>query len=86
MAASGLWTTPTDFAKPLIAIMGACAGSDRFLRPATAHQMLTNVGLSAHGLPPQLDGIGETLCFFHDGANDSYRASSRAAPPPATVW
>jgi CubicO group peptidase (beta-lactamase class C family) len=80
MAASGLWTTPTDLAKLLIAVMDAYAGNARFLRTATAHQMLTNVGVSSYGLGPELDGIGTSQRFFHDGANDSYRARIEGHP------
>ena len=75
MAASGLWTTPSDYAKLVIALIESYRGGpDRFLRTSTARQMMTEVGRSPAGLGPFLSGIGPTRRFSHGGANDSYRA------------
>lgn len=74
-AASGLWTTPSDYAKLVIAFIQSYRGqADSFLKAATARQMMTEVGRSLVGLGPFLEGEGQDRRFFHGGANDSYRA------------
>lgn len=75
MAASGLWTTPTDVAKLVIALLQSERENRAdFLKPATTHQMMTEVGPSRVGIGPFLDGHGWTRRFYHSGANDSYKA------------
>src|SRR3546814_13456743 len=75
MAASGLWTTPSDDARILVALIAAWRGGDKaFLSPALARDMMTEVGPSRVGLGPFLDGYGTSRRFSHSGANDSYRA------------
>jgi len=81
MAASGLWTTPSEYARMLIALIESYRGSkDTFLSPRLAGQMLTEVGVSRFGLGPMLDGEGRQRRFYHSGANDSYRAWFEAFP------
>lgn len=80
-AASGLWTTPSDVARLVIALMAAYRGApDGFLSPELARQMLTEVGRSPAGLGPFLEGSGLSRRFFHGGANDSYRAWMEGHP------
>lgn len=75
MAASGLWTTPSDYARILVALIEAWRGGEHgFLSPARAREMMTEVGPSRFGLGPFLDGYGLSRRFSHSGANDSYRA------------
>lgn len=75
-AASGLWTTPSDYARLMIALMESYQGrrSSTFLTPTLAHQMMSEVGPSLFGLGPQLAGRGATRRFYHFGSNDSYKA------------
>lgn len=73
--ASGLWTTPTDYARLVIALMASYHGDDEsFLRRATTQDMMTEVSPSMFGLGPELGGEGATRNFVHGGANNSYRA------------
>lgn len=79
MAASGLWTTPSDYAKLIIALIESYrGGKSTFLSAALARQMMTEVGPSSFGLGPQLDGQGLHRRFFHGGDNDSYKAWTEA--------
>lgn len=74
-AASGLWTTPGDYSKLVIALIESYRGAgDAFIGAALAQDMMTEVGPSRVGLGPFLDGHGLTRRFSHSGANDSYRA------------
>jgi CubicO group peptidase (beta-lactamase class C family) len=74
-AASGLWTTPSDLAKMLIALMAAYQGRpNELLSRHAAQEMMTEVGPSTAGLGPFLDGRGMTRRFSHAGSNDSYKA------------
>lgn len=74
-AASGLWTTPTDYARLIIALIASYRGEDdSFLSPETTRDMMTEVSPSIYGLGPELGGEGPTRNFVHGGANNSYRA------------
>ncbi len=74
MAASGLWTTPSDYARLIIAFIQSYRGAGNFLQVGTAHQMMTEAGHTPAGLGPFLEGEGMARRFSHGGANDSYRA------------
>ena len=77
-AASGLWTTPSDYAKLVIGFIESYRGApEAFLSPELARDMMTEVQPSRFGLGPQLAGDGDARRFSHSGANDSYRASMR---------
>lgn len=74
-AASGLWTTPSDYARLILALIESYQGDgDTFLRRETARDMMTEVPPSIFGLGPEVGGEGPTRNFVHGGANDSYRA------------
>ncbi|MBO6573989.1 MAG: beta-lactamase family protein [Rhodothermales bacterium] len=74
-AASGLWTTPTEYARMLIAFRDAWLGeSDSFLSQELARDLMTEVAPGSYGLGPQLGGEGSTRFYRHGGANESYRA------------
>lgn len=73
-AASGLWTTPSDYASMVIAFIQSYQGTGNFLSAPLAHQMMTEVGRSVFGLGPRLEGSGVSRRFSHGGANDSYMA------------
>jgi CubicO group peptidase (beta-lactamase class C family) len=73
MAAAGLWTTPTDLARWILAVQRALQKEEGgVLSPATTRAMITpEVGM--HGLGPQLEGEGAQLRFLHGGANAGFR-------------
>lgn len=75
LAASGLWSTPKDYAKLVIALLASYRGqTETFLSADLGRQVMNEVGVSAVGLGPFLDGNGMNRRFFHTGANDHYRA------------
>ncbi|GAB4237883.1 MAG: hypothetical protein Tsb0034_13210 [Ekhidna sp.] len=76
MAASGLWTTPTDLAKMMISIMNSYHDND-ILSQELVEDMLTQVSPGDYGLGPRVWEIDGKKVFSHGGANDSYRASFR---------
>ena len=72
MAASGLWTTPTDLSKILLSLMGAYFGDEQaIISQRTAKKMMQPVAPSQFGLGPR---IKTDKIFQHGGANDSYKA------------
>jgi CubicO group peptidase (beta-lactamase class C family) len=79
MAAAGLWTTPTDLAKFLLAVREAAAGrSTPVLSQAMAKEMLT-VQKGTYGLGLSLEGTpGRSERFGHGGANEGFRCQMLA--------
>ncbi|MEM9897944.1 MAG: serine hydrolase domain-containing protein [Pseudomonadota bacterium] len=74
-AASGLWTTPTDYARLVIALAKSYkGGTETFLSQGLAIDVLTEVGGSPYGLGPRLAGSGLERMFGHTGANEAYKA------------
>lgn len=73
-AASGLWTTPADFAKLMIMLMEAYEGRHAYLNQSTVQDMMTPVNPGHYGLGPRIEKNREAIRFSHGGANDSYRA------------
>jgi CubicO group peptidase (beta-lactamase class C family) len=72
MAAAGLWTTPSDLAKYVIAIQRANRGDKRLLSPPMTRAMLTP-GMNDHGLGPVITEDG--LSFGHNGADEGFQAN-----------
>ncbi len=71
MAAAGLWTTPRDLAKYVIAIQNAILGRTHLLSAPLLHAMRTP-GMNDHGLGPVITSDG--LRFGHGGADDGFQA------------
>jgi CubicO group peptidase (beta-lactamase class C family) len=71
MAAAGLWTTPRELAKYVIAIQNANLGRTHVLSPQLIRAMLTP-GMNHHGLGPVITADG--LRFGHGGADDGFQA------------
>jgi CubicO group peptidase (beta-lactamase class C family) len=71
MAAAGLWTTPRDLAKYVIAIQNANLGRTPLLSPQLVHTMLTP-GMNDHGLGPVISS--DRLRFGHGGADEGFQA------------
>ncbi len=73
--ASGLWTSPSDFARLVIAFIDSYRGIEgAFLSPSLAHDVMTEVSPGDYGLGPQLAGEGAIRRFRHGGSNNSYKA------------
>jgi CubicO group peptidase (beta-lactamase class C family) len=67
LAVAGLWTTPTDLAKYVIAVQKAFKGSTSMaLKPPLVQEMLRR-GPGGRGLGPTISGRGPSLRFGHDG-------------------
>jgi len=76
MGASGLWTTPSNYARMLIAFIESYrSAADTFLSADVARDMMTEVGPSPYGLGPKLSGQGTHRRFAHGGSNNSYKAA-----------
>ena len=72
MAAAGLWTTPTDLARFLIAVQRALQGTPSVISPNVARQMTTEV-LGGYGLGFSLQGAGPAASFGHGGSNAGFK-------------
>lgn len=77
-AAAGLWTTATDLAQVVIEVQQAAWGSGgKVLRPSTAREMLTPIGVGPCGAGIKLIAIGNEWYFYHGGSNWGYEAHIR---------
>lgn len=75
LAAAGLWSTPADLARFVIAMMNAYRGtSSAMLDQTSATQMLTKPENGAYGLGLVVRGTGPTLHFFKQGHNAGYQS------------
>jgi CubicO group peptidase (beta-lactamase class C family) len=74
LAAMGLWSTPGDITKLVIAVQCSYTGSaNAFLAPELTRTMLTPQ-ISKWGLGPAIDGTGATARFAHGGAVLGFRS------------
>ncbi len=79
-AAGGLWSTPTDLARLMLAIMQAYRGKDTpILTPQLAQAMLTP-RFWDFGLGVRLQGEGEDMSFNHGGATLCWHGQFIAYP------
>lgn len=75
MAAAGLWTTPGDLARFVIAIQRSAKGeAGGVLSPEMTRTMLTPVK-GSYGLGFNISDIGAEKSFAHDGSNAGYKAT-----------
>ena len=74
LAAGGLWSTPADIAKWVIAVQRAHAGEGTLrLTRATTQQFFTPQ-INDWGLGPAIDGKGATARFTHGGGKLGFRS------------
>jgi CubicO group peptidase (beta-lactamase class C family) len=80
MAAAGLWTTPTDLARFLIAIQEAKAGIAGALLPRelTEEVLTPQAPNMSYGLGLKVEGEGRTLLFGHGGDDQGFNAWANA--------
>ena len=77
-AAAGLWTTPSDLAKYILAIQHARKGlDDRVIDQNMTNEMLT-MHHDAWGLGPELTAKPQGLVFSHGGKNAGFTNSMMA--------
>ena len=79
LAAAGLWTTPGDLARFVLALrhsLDPADTPDRIMQPATAAAMITPpLAGSDYGLGIGVLGSGETLQLAHSGSTAGFRSS-----------
>ena len=73
LAAAGLWTTPEDLARWLIALREADRGKPSFLSRKAAKDLLTP-GLGNYGMGIFVSGDGEHRRFMHEGGNAGFKS------------
>ncbi len=72
-APAGLWTTPSDLARFMLAVGRSYRGERRaLLKVATAREMLTRVP-GGSGLGFGISGTGPTERYRHSGGNEGFR-------------
>lgn len=77
-AAAGLWTTPSDYGRFLIALQDAYAGKPRaILRQSMARTMLSPVA-SGYGLGMIIEPRGDRLAIQHSGGNEGFQCHAFA--------
>lgn len=80
MAAAGLWTTPSDYARYALGVRAALQGEPgAILSRDAAREMLTEV-MGGYGVGPGVAGAGDSLRFSHGGANAGFRSFFVAWP------
>ena len=71
--AAGLWTTPTDLARLVIALQRSASRlPNDFLPAATSAKMLTEV-LGGYGLGVELEHATPERTFSHSGSNEGFK-------------
>lgn len=86
MAAAGLWTTPSDLARFVIAVQGSFAGKPgAFLKQELARDMLKAQIENGPGLGLFVAGDDESGRFSFTGINHGFRCSLLATKKPGTA-
>jgi len=83
LAAGGIWTTATDYARFMIACRDAFLGRPGALfGPALAGQMMTPQGGGAFGLGWEIMDTGASKRFTHGGSNSGYQCETQCLLEP----
>lgn len=77
LAAAGLWTTPTDLARFLLAVRSALVGKGKFLSQASAREMTTPVPGSRTAVGLMVSGADANREIGHSGGNWGFKCISR---------
>jgi CubicO group peptidase (beta-lactamase class C family) len=86
-AAAGLWTTPQDLARLIVAVQKARAGHAAGpISPAIAEEFLTSQFGGPTGIGVFRDGEGGNRGFFHGGENLGYGARFGAGVSNGRGW
>ena len=75
LAPAGLWTTPTDYGRFMIALARSVRGEKHGLLSSTYANQLMARGPGNWGLGVDLGAIGPTRKFSHTGANAGYQSA-----------
>jgi CubicO group peptidase (beta-lactamase class C family) len=72
-AAAGLWTTPSDIARFMLAVGNSYRGKDpnTILKQSTAQEVMQKIP-GGGGLGFGIDGKGDSLRYRHSGGNEGY--------------
>jgi CubicO group peptidase (beta-lactamase class C family) len=73
LAAAGLWTTPSDYARFLIALLRAADSRPGGLLARASAEAMTTPGLANYGLGVNVVRTGGRVAITHGGANEGYR-------------
>jgi hypothetical protein len=75
LAAAGIWTTPSDLAKVLIALDDAYSGRRHaLLKPSTIRSMMQPQAPSPYGLGFETSGTGNAFRIGHGGGGEGFKA------------
>jgi CubicO group peptidase (beta-lactamase class C family) len=86
-AAAGLWTTPQDLARFIVAVQGAASGKTAGpISPAIVREFLKPQFDAWEGTGVFLEGTGEGRAFFHAGENPGYFARFGASVSKGHGW
>jgi CubicO group peptidase (beta-lactamase class C family) len=75
LAVAGLWSTPSDLARYIIAVQQWHAGARRGLIGPNLTKQMLSPQIGHAGLGVVLSGDGEHVRFGHDGFNEGYESS-----------
>ncbi len=77
-AASGLWTSPSDYSRIVIALRNSWLGTpSSYISHDLGQDVMTKVRPGNFGLGPYLGGDGRSRYFSHGGSNESYKSYFR---------
>jgi CubicO group peptidase (beta-lactamase class C family) len=93
-AAAGLWTTSSDYARFVLAVINAAEGRTSSLSTTVGKAMLTPIGYPAWAGEQERYGLGvviepgpqgEIMSVWHSGLNAGYRSFFRAEPQSGRI-
>lgn len=80
-AAAGLWTTPSDLAKFMIAVSNSLKGEEgAWLEQSLAHEAIGKYPDGTYAIGFRISGEGDNMAFSHTGANEGFRARAFMFP------